>query len=153
MFKQALRLLATGEAARRVGESVQNTITKYLVLSLAGAVFGGALTFATLASFWAILARTNDPVQSASIMGGILALVGFLIVFIAYGSTKQKPLPSARVALENPIDTARANIPAVDDVGREIEKAVATYGPLKVAGAALGAGLLVGFLAKKTKQI
>ncbi len=153
MLQSALRLLAAGEAGRRVGGYVQNTIKKYLVLSVAGAAFATALVFAMLASFWALLARNNDPVASAAIMAGILVLVGFLIVFIAYGSTKQAPLPSARAALQNPIDTVRANVPAIDDVGRQIEVAVKQYGAIKVAAAAATAGIVIGILAKKTRQI
>jgi hypothetical protein len=136
-----------------MGGYVQNLAKKYLILAGAGAIFGTALVFAMLAAFWALLARNNDPVLSAGIMAGILAIVGLLIAFVAYGSTANNKPPSVSAALKSPVDTVRANVPAVDDVGRQIEYAVRQYGPMKVAAAAAGAGLIVGFIAKKTRQI
>ena len=142
MFGTALRLLAVGEAGQRIRVYVRNLTTKYLVLSMAGTAFTAAITFAMLAAFWALIARTQDPIASAGIMAGILVLVGFLIVFIAYGITRQKS-PSASLALREP---------TVDDIGRQIEYAVRQYGPFRVASAAMAAGLLAGLLAKHFRQ-
>ena len=125
-----------------MGVYVRNLTTKYLVLSVAGTAFTAAITFAMLAAFWALIARTQDPIASAGIMAGILALVGFLIVFIAYGITRQKS-PSASLALREP---------TVDDIGRQIEYAVRQYGPFRVASAAMAGGLLAGLLAKHFRQ-
>jgi hypothetical protein len=72
-----------------MGVYVRNLTTKYLVLSVAGTAFTAAITFVMLAAFWALMA-------------GILALMGFLIVFIAYGITRQKS-PSASLALREPV--------------------------------------------------
>ena len=152
MFGTALRLLAVGEAGRRVGDYVQNLVTKYLVLSVAGTAFLGAIVFAVLAVFWAILSRNHDPVASAGIMSGILALVGFSIVFIAYGITREKP-QSARQALRNPAEAMTAQVPAIDEVGRQIEHAAQQYGAVRVTAAAAAAGIIAGMAAKKFRQI
>ena len=70
MFGTALRLLAVGEAGRRMGVYVRNLTTKYLVLSVAGIAFTAAITFAMLAAFWALISWTQDPIASAGIMAG-----------------------------------------------------------------------------------
>ena len=62
MFGTALRLLAVGEAGRRIRVYVRNLTTKYLVLSVAGMAFTAAITFAMLAAFWALISRTQDPI-------------------------------------------------------------------------------------------
>lgn len=153
MFGNALRLMAAGEAGRRVGDYIQNLITKYLVLAVAGGAFSAAMVFVTLAGFWALNKRTNDWVDSAAIMAGILALIGFLIVFVAYGLTANNKAPSVSAAMRNPVDTVRANIPAVDDVGHQIETAVRQYGPLPVAAAAIGFGVVAGVMYKKYRNL
>ena len=148
MFGAALRLLAVGEAGRRLGDYVQNLVTKYLVLSVAGTAFMSAIVFAMLAAFWALISRNHDPVASAGIMAGVLALVGFLIVFIAYGITHRKP-QSVKQALVEPVKAAQNQMPTMDDVGRQIELAVRQYGPVRVATAAAAGGLVAGLLAKR----
>ena len=75
MFGAALRLIAAGEAGRRVGDYAKNLATRYLVLSAAGTALLGAIVFGILAGFWALMSRNYDPVAAA---GRILALVGFL---------------------------------------------------------------------------
>ena len=91
MFGQALRLLAVGEAGQRLGGYVKKLVTKYLVLSVAGMAFLGAIVFAILAGFWALSSSNHDPIISAGIMAAILALVGGLIALTAYGITREKP--------------------------------------------------------------
>jgi hypothetical protein len=152
MFGAALRLLAVGEASRRLGDYAKNLATKYLMLSAAGTAFLAAIVFVILAVFWALISRNHDPVLSAWIMAGILALVGFLIVFIAYGITREKPL-SARQALRDPIQTAQNQLPTADDIGRQIEHAVRVYGPVRVATAAAAGGLVAGLLAKRFGRV
>jgi hypothetical protein len=152
MFGAALRLLAVGEAGRRMGAYVKNSITRYLVLSVAGTAFAAAITFAMLAAFWALISRTEDPIASAGFMTGILALAGFLIVFIAYGITSQKS-PSASLTLRNPVHAGQAEIPTMNDIGRQIEYAARRYGPVRVASAAMAGGLLAGMLAKHFRQV
>ncbi len=152
MFGVALRLLATGEAGRRLGDYVKNLTTKYLVLSVAGMIFLAAIVFAILAIFWALISSNHDPVTSAGIMAGALALIGFLIVLIAYGITRRKP-QSASQALRDPVQALESQVPSVDDVGRQIEHAVRTYGPMRVAAAAAAGGLVAGILAKRFGQV
>jgi hypothetical protein len=64
MFGAALKLMA-GEAGRRMGGYAKNLATRYLVLSAAGTVFLGAIVFAILAGFWALISQNDDPVASA----------------------------------------------------------------------------------------
>ncbi len=150
MFGQALRLLAVGEAGQRLGGYVKNLATRYLVLSAAGMAFLGAIVFAILAGFWALNSRSNDPVASAGIMAGILALAGLLIALIAYGTTREKKqAASVSQALSQPVQTLQSQIPSVDDVARQIEDAVRQYGPLRVTAAAAAGGLLAGLVAKR----
>src|SRR5258706_12201709 len=148
MFGAALRLLAVGEASRRLGDYAKNLATKYLMLSAAGTAFLAAIVFVILAVFWALISRNHDPVLSAWIMAGILALVGFLTVFIAYGITREKP-QSVKQALRDPIQTAQSQLPTADDIRRQIEHAVRVYGPVRVATAAAAGGLVAGLLAKR----
>jgi membrane associated rhomboid family serine protease len=152
MFGTALRLLATGVAGRRVGEYVKHLTTRYLVLGMAGMVFSIATVFGILAGFWALNTWTQNPVWSALIMLGILALAGFLIVLIAYGITREKP-QSARQALQNPMQAMQSQIPSIEDVGHQIEQAVRLYGPFRVAAAAAAGGLVAGLLAKRFGQV
>ena len=147
MFGTALRLLV-GNA----GDHVKNLLTKYLVLSLAGMAFLGAIVFAILAGFWALSSENHDPIISAGIMAGILALVGCLIALIAYGITR-KPQQSVSQAIRQPVQTLRSQVPAVDDVGRQIEYAVREYGPIKVTAAAAAGGLIVGLLTKRYSEL
>jgi hypothetical protein len=151
MFGTVLRLMAVGEAGRRMGGYVQNLITRYLVLSVAGTAFLGAIVFVILAGFWG-LSRNNGPVTSAVIMAVILAFAGLLIALIAYGITREKPA-SVKQALMDPVHSVQSQLPTVDDVGREIERAVARYGPVRVTAAAAVGGVVAGLMAKKLRRI
>jgi membrane associated rhomboid family serine protease len=152
MFGAALRLLAVGEAGRRLGGYVRNLTKRYLVLSMAGIPFVAAIVFGILAAFWALNSQIQDPIWSAVIMVGILVLAGLLIVLIAYGITREET-PSARQAIRQPVQALQSQIPTVDDVGRRIEHAVRQYGPFRVAAAAAAGGLIAGILAKKYRQV
>ena len=92
MLGLILRLIAAGEGNRGAGESVKNLTRKYLVLGIAGIIFATAIAFATLAAFWALEARIQDPIMAAAIMVGILILVALLTALIAYGLTKEEEL-------------------------------------------------------------
>jgi cytochrome bd-type quinol oxidase subunit 2 len=152
MFGTVLRLLAVGEAGRRMGAYFKNLMTRYLVLSVAGTAFAAAITFAMLAAFWALNSRTQDPVASALIIAGVLALAGFVIVLVAYGITRRKS-PSASLALREPVQTVQGQMPAVDEIGRQIEYAVRQYGAVRVASVAMAGGLVAGLLAKHFRQM
>jgi hypothetical protein len=152
MFGTALRLMAVGEAGRRLGDYVKNLTTRYLVLSTAGIPFAGATVFATLAAFWAINTEMQNPIWTALIMAGILVLAGFLIVLTAYGITREKP-QSVSQALRQPVSTVQHQLPTVEDVGRQIEVAVQRYGAVRVAVAAAAGGVMAGLLAKRFRQI
>ncbi|WKW51849.1 hypothetical protein [Rhodomicrobium lacus] len=153
MFGAALRLMAVGEAGRRLGDYAKIMATRYLVLSVAATAFLGAIVFALLAGFWELTSRNNDPVTSAAIMAGVLTAAGLLIAFVAYGTTRDKT-PSVSEAFERPVQAFQAQVPAtVNDIGRQIEYAVRTYGPVKVATAAAAGGLVAGLLARKFRQI
>ncbi len=110
MFGATLRLLAAGEIGRRMGVYVKNLTTRYLVLSVAGTAFAAATTFATLAAFWALISRTQDPIASAAIVAGILTLAGFSIMYTAYGITHQKT-SSANLAPGKPALAGQREIP------------------------------------------
>ena len=153
MFGAALRLLAVGEAGRRLGDYARNLTKRYLMLGIAGIIFATAITFGILAAFWALNSQIQDPIWAAVIMLGILVLVGLLIVLIAYGITREEETPSARKALTQPIRAVQDQFPTMDDVGRQIERAVRQYGPVRVATAAAAGGLLAGLLAKKFRQV
>jgi RsiW-degrading membrane proteinase PrsW (M82 family) len=150
MLGMAMRLLAAGEAGRRLGDYVKNSVTKYLVLSMAGIVFAIAIIFAMLAIFWELSSRTG-PVNSAVIMAVALAIIGCLIALIAYGTTRRKP-QSVRQAFADPAAAARAQLPTVDEAGRQIEEAVRQYGPFRVVAVAAASGLVAGLLAKRFGQ-
>ena len=152
MFGAALRLLAVGEAGRRLGDYARNLTKRYLMLGIAGIPFAAATAFGILAAFWALNSRIQDPIWSAVIMVGILVLVGLLIVLIAYGITREET-PSARQALTQPVRAVQGQFPTTDDVGRQIERAVQLYGPVRVVTAAAAGGLLAGLLAKKFRQV
>ncbi len=149
MFGRALRLLAVGEAGQRLGDYVRSLTKRYLMLGIAGIPFVAAIAFGILAVFWALNSWIQSPIWAAVIMVGILALVGFLIVLTAYGTTREQT-PSAREALQRPVRAVQSQLPSVDDVARQIEYAVRQYGPLRVATAAAAGGLIAGILAKKT---
>jgi len=146
-----LGLLAAGEFGRRLGDYAKNLMTKYIMLSAAGIVLLPAIVFAILAIFWALISSNHDPVMSAAIMAGALALIGFLTVFIAYGITRKHQ--SAKQALRDPARATQARLPSVEDVGRQIERAVRQYGPLRVTAAAAAGGLAAGVLAKRFGQL
>ncbi len=151
MFGVALRLLAAGEAGRRLGDYVKNLTTRYIFLSVAGIVFLVAIAFAILAGFWALNLWMQNPIWAALIMMGICVLAGFSIALTAYGITREKP-PSARAALRDPLQAVQTRMPSVEDVGREIESAVRRYGPVRVTAAAMAGGLVAGLLAKRFGQ-
>jgi membrane associated rhomboid family serine protease len=153
MFGQALRLLAVGEAGQRLGGYVKKLVTKYLVLSVAGMAFLGAIVFAILAGFWALSSSNHDPIISAGIMAAILALVGGLIALTAYGITREKPQQGVSQVIRQPVQALQSQVPSVEDVGRQIERAVRQYGAVRVATAAAAGGLIAGLLAKRFRQI
>ncbi len=148
MFGTALRLLAAGEAGRRLGDYVKHLTIKYLVLSMAGIAFSIAIVFGILAGFWGLNSWTHNPIWSALIMAGIFVLAALLTALAAYGTTREKPA-SARQAMQDPLQAVQSHIPSVEDVGRQIEHAVRVYGPVRVAAAAAGGGLIAGLLAKR----
>jgi hypothetical protein len=156
MLGTALRLLAAGEAGRHLGAYVKNLTTRYLMLAVAGMIFSTATVFGMLAAFWAINTKVQNPIWSALIMLGSLVLAGFLIVLIAYGSTRARP-KSANTALRNtlqdPVQALQAQLPSVDEVGHQIEEAVRRYGPFQVAAAAAAGGVVAGLLAKRFGQV
>ncbi len=152
MFGTALRLLAVGEAGQRLGDYVRNLTKRYLMLGIAGIPFLAAIVFGILAGFWALSAWIQDPIWSAAIMVGILALVGFLIVLTAYGTTREET-PSARQVIRQPVQALQSQIPSMDDVGRQIEHAVRQYGAVRVATAAAAGGVIAGILARRFRQI
>jgi hypothetical protein len=104
-----------------------------------------------LAIFWALISSTRDPVLSAGIMAGALALIGLLTVLIAYGITGRRR-PSAKQALTNPVQAVHGQVPSVEDVGRQIGYAVRHYGPMRVTAAAAAGGLAAGILARRLGQ-
>jgi hypothetical protein len=116
MFGAAPRLSAAGAAGRYMGVYVKNSITRYLVLSVAGTAFAAAITFATLAAFSTLISRTENPIASGEIMAGVLALAGFLTVSIAFGITRQIP-QSGRLVLWKPRYAVRSQTPAGDKMG------------------------------------
>jgi hypothetical protein len=144
--------MAVGEAGRRLGDYVKSLVTKYLMLSVAGMIFLIAIVFGILAVFWLLTSSIHDPVISAAIMTGALALIGSLTVLIAYGTTGRKR-PSAKQALRKPLPAVQGQIPSVDDVGRQIEYAVRHYGPMRVTAAAAASGLAAGILARRFGQL
>ncbi len=148
MFGVVLRLLAAGEAGRRLGDYVKLLTTRYLVLSAAGMIFLVAIVFAILAIFWGLISRNHDPVISAAIMAGGLALIGCSIAALAYGTTRRKP-SRARQALNDPVRAVQSEILSVEDVGRRIEQAARQYGAVRVTAAAAAGGLIAGLLSKR----
>jgi len=151
MLGTALRLIAAGEASRRLGDYLRKLTARYLVLSAAGIVFSAAVLFALLAGFWALDLWMHNPVWDALIMAGSLCLAGFLIALTAYGLTRGKPQAANR-AIEAPLHAASSSLPAVEDVGRQIEEAARQYGPVRVAAAAAAGGLVAGVLVKRLTQ-
>lgn len=163
MFGTALRLLGAQQALKRVrlraemglermGEQVQQMVLRYLVLALAGIAFLGAGVFGVLAGFWGFLEVVHDPAASAGIMAGILVFIGLLIALLAFGITQVKRQRFKAVE-RYPVQNVRSSLPTVEDVGQQIERAVAQYGPVQVTTAAVAAGLLAGLMAKRFRQI
>lgn len=152
MFGGILRLMAVGEAGRRLGGYVKSLVTKYLILSAAGMIFLIAIVFGILAVFWALTSSIRDPVISAGIMAGALALIGLLTVLIAYGITGRKH-PSAKQVLRDPLQAVEGRIPSVEQVGRQIEYAVRQHGPIRVTAAAAASGFAAALLAKRFGQL
>ena len=151
MLGVALRLLATGEAGRRVGGYVKNLATRYIVLSVAGIALLVAIAFAILAGFWALNLWLLNPIWAALAMMGIFIFAALSIALIAYGITRERPL-SAKAAMRDPLQAVQSRIPSVEDVGREIKSAVHRYGPVRVAAAAMAGGVVAGLLAKRFGQ-
>jgi hypothetical protein len=151
MFGTALRLIAAGEASRRLGDHLRHLTAKYLVLAAAGAVFAAAGLFALLAGFWALNLWTHNPIWAAAIMAGSLCLAGFLIALTAYGLTRAKP-QTAKHAIKPPLQAAQSSLPTVEDIGRQIEEAAGQYGPVPVVAAAAAGGLVAGLLVKRLTQ-
>src|SRR5215470_2996034 len=102
MFGKILRLMAVGEASRRVGDYVKSVMTKYVMLSAAGMIFLVAFVFGILALFWLLTASIHNPVISAAIMAGALAVIALIVAVIAYAMTGRRR-PSASQALRNPL--------------------------------------------------
>jgi hypothetical protein len=152
MFGAILRLLAAGEAGRRLGDYVNHLKTKYLVLGAVGMIFLVAIVFAILAIFWGLISLNHNPAASAGIMAGALGLIGLLTVLIGFGTTRRKPQSASQV-LRYPVQAAQSEVPMVDDVGRLIERSVRDYGALRVTAAAAAGGLVAGLLAKRFGQI
>jgi len=121
------------------------------MLAAAGMIFSIAGVFGMLAGFWALNTKTQNPVWSALIMLGILCLAGFLILLIAYGTTRQKPL-GAKQAMQDPVQALAGQVPSVEMVGQQIESAVRRYGAFQVAAAAAAGGMIAGLLAKRFNQ-
>ncbi|MGO9173080.1 MAG: hypothetical protein ACLP7P_14115 [Rhodomicrobium sp.] len=153
MLGAILRLIAAGEAGRRLGGYLQTTLTRYLVLALSAAVFLAASVFALLAGFWALNKWLQNPVLSAAFMAVILASIGFLIALIAFGLTKEKSRPAVSQALTVTAAPEPGQLPTVEDIGRQIEHAVRKHGPVRVLAAAAAGGVLAGFLAKRLGRI
>ncbi len=152
MFGAILRLLAAGEAGRRLGDYVNHLKTKYLVLGAAGMISLVAIVFAILAIFWGLISLNHNPAASAGIMAGALGLIGLLTVFIGFGITQRKP-QSASQALRYPVQTVQSEVPSVENIGRFIERSARDYGALRVTAAAAAGGLVAGLLAKRFGQM
>lgn len=145
MMRQALRLAAIGHVGSSLGGYAQGVARKYLILTVAGLIFLAALVFVILAAFWALVQWNNDWIEAAGIMAAILALAGFLIVFLAYGIAE----PETPRIVSDPMGALEAQMPTVDDIGQQIERATAEYGPARVVGTAVVLGLIAGVAARK----
>ncbi len=148
-----LRLIAAGEAGRRLGGYIQTAFTRFLVLALAGAVFLAGVVFALLAGYWAVNGWLHNPVASAGLMAAILASIGLSIALIASGPTKEKSTPAASRALAVRGAPAPGALPTVEDVARHIEHAVAVHGPVRVIAGAAAGGIVAGMLARRLRLI
>jgi hypothetical protein len=144
----ALKLLAIGEASRQVGGYVNNLARRYLILTIASAMFLGACAFAMLALYWSLIFQNLTPVQASCAIACGLLLIALLMVLLAYGTTRtNKPAP----LLES---ESVAKIPALvdltaEDVGRQIELAVAKHGAGKVVAFAALGGVVAGILTRR----
>jgi hypothetical protein len=152
MFGTALRLMAAGEAGRRLGDYLRNLTAKYLMLSAAGIVFAAAVLFALLAGFWALDQWTGNPVWAALIMAGGLLLAGFVIALAAYGRTSGKP-KTRKEGAGPPLLAAQSSLPSIEDIGHQIEEAARQYGPVRMVAAAAAGGLIAGLLVKRFTQV
>jgi small-conductance mechanosensitive channel len=151
MWGVILRLLATGQASRRLGDYARNLTVRYLILGLAVAVAAVAAGFASLASYWALSAWVKGPILAALIMAAILCCVALLIALAAYGTTRESR-QSAEPVVREPVQAGEAFNPTVEDVGRGIENAVHRYGPLPVTAVAAAGGFVAALLAKRFSQ-
>jgi hypothetical protein len=144
----ALKLLAVGEASRQVGGYVNNLARRYLILMIASAMFLSACAFGMLALYWSLIFQNLTPVQASCAIACGLLLIAFLTALAAYGTTRaSKPAP----LLENESVT---KIPALaeltaEDVGHQIELAVAKYGAAKVVAFAALGGVVAGILTRR----
>lgn len=146
MWRSAIRLWAVGQAGSQVSGYVQGLVMKYLILGAAGLVFLAALVFVILAGFWALVVQTNgDWIAAAGIMAAILALVGLVIVLVAYGVAE----PEAPRIVSDPMAALQAQVPSMHEIGDQIERATARYGPARVMAAAAVAGIVAGLAAKR----
>ncbi|MGO9547429.1 MAG: hypothetical protein ACLPPF_21880 [Rhodomicrobium sp.] len=153
MLGGLLRLIAAGEAGRRLGGYIQTAFTRFLVLALASAVFLAGAVFALLAGYWALNGWLNNPVLSAASMAAILASIGLSIALIASGPTKEKSAPAASRALAVQGSAAPDGVPTVEDVARRIEHAVRVHGPVRVIAGAAAGGLVAGLIARRLRLI
>ena len=153
MFGAILRLLAAGEAGRRLGDYVNHLKTKYLVLGAAGMIFLVAIVFAILAIFWGLISLNHDPATSAGIMAGALGLIGLLDRVYSALELRSGSRQSASQALRYPVQAVQSEVPSVENIGRLIEHSARDYGALRVTAAAAAGGLVAGLLAKRFGQM
>jgi hypothetical protein len=146
MFGGILRLLAVGEASRRLGDYLKKLAAKYLVLSVAGMIFLAAIAFGLSAVFWALTSSIQNPAISAAIMAGALALIGLLAVAGAYGIGPKESRSGVRQALSDPARALKSWLPGIQQAGRD---AVRAYGPFRVTAAAAAGGLVAGLVASR----
>jgi hypothetical protein len=80
-----------------------------------------------------VTSQTQSPVLAALIMAAILIVAGILLLVLARQRAK-----TARQAFSASLSSLRNRVPTVDDVGRQIERAVNQAGPVRLMAAALG---------------
>ncbi len=145
MLRQALSFAAISQVGSSLTSYAQGLVMKYLILGVAGLVFLSSLIFVILAGYWALVLWSNDWIEAAGIMAAILALLGFLIVFIAYGAAE----PEKPRVMRDPMGALQAQLPTTDDISHQIEKATDQYGPARVLAAAAVLGLVAGIAARR----
>lgn len=135
MLRLALSLISSLQIGARIQGAIQQSVKKVVLYAIAGVILLFAVGFGLVAGYQALILYGFNPVASAGIVAGALALAAVIVLLLV-------PLiagPKQKKSVQTFVDAPAEGMAMVD---QSVGKAMQQVGPLTLLVIAFAAGLL-----------